>query len=50
MDPLEITHKLGLILIKNQLHNLSGYHIQHNGYYKSGKLKGLIPYRPSQNN
>jgi hypothetical protein len=49
LQQLEITHKLGLILIKNQLHNLSGYHIQHNGYYKSGKLKGLIPTKNTGN-
>ena len=34
LKKLEITDKLSLILIKNQLRNLSGHHIQHNGYYK----------------
>jgi hypothetical protein len=40
---LETTDKLRLVLIKNQLRNLSGHHIQHNGYFKAGKVKGLLP-------
>jgi len=43
LSKLEITAPHSLILIKNQLRNLSGYHIQHNGFYKAGKIKGLLP-------
>jgi hypothetical protein len=43
LNQLRITHKTHLILIENQLRNLSGYYIQHNGYYKAGNVKGLLP-------
>jgi hypothetical protein len=43
LNQLRITKEFDLILIENHLRSLSGYHFQHNGYYKAGKVKGLLP-------
>jgi hypothetical protein len=44
LHQLNITKKFDRSLIINNLRNLEGHHIQHNGYYKAGKVKGLLPY------